>query len=696
MSRIVNGAPMTVLLGIDDQSTRQVTAVGEELPQHLPKVYIYAKKGPTTPQLVVGASRSLMFGEETFDELSKYANHQTVLSNIINAEGNAQMIQRVEPTDANPPASLRLSLDVLPMAVPEYERNTDGSFKLNAQGQKIATGATVPGFKVKWVADAVEVGTDGESTFGKGARKAGNMVDATTSTQSQRYPIKDIVAPYFGEDGNNYGIRFYAPTTQSNTSIDPTLLEDAKVMAYPFRMSCMYKATPQSTPKFVFTQYAEQYVDVCLKSGVINKRTGKQASVEDIFIQSYQDLEHPSNPPMYGPFGDVHVYQNNIEELLDLFYAAEKNLTTTGSDFTGAVGEEYRFNLLSGTTSSGVPYHSYQIEYNEADAVRLSESTTIFARGGSDGTMDNQKFDLLVADAVKEYANPLSPLQDTATYPESIIYDSGFSLDTKYALGSFLSIRKDTAVAVGTYTVGDPMLTPSEDTSLAIALRTRFQMYPESSYFGTPVTRAIIIGRSGKLLSSQTKYRLPLTLELAKKSAKYMGAGDGNWKSGQAFDAHPGSLVTMFGELSSIFTPASVRNKDWDACLNYPLPYSRRSAFFPALKTVYSDDTSVLNSYFTMMACCTLQKIGEQAWRKYSGSSNLTNAQLSEEVVKFVNENVNGKFDGRFVIVPEVYFTEADLQRGYSWGLRIKLYAPNMKTVMTLSVQTYRLDDLAA
>lgn len=695
MSRIVNAAPMAIMLGTEDLSTRQVTAVAEELPQHLPKVYIFAKKGPIDPQLVVGSSRSLMYGEESFDIRSKFANHTTVLSNAVNGQGNAQMIERLQPTDANPPASIRLSLDVLETLVPEYERNTDGSFKLDAAGDKITTGSSIPGFKAKWVTELVKW-TAGESDFGKADAKVGNQVNPDTNTQSTRYPILDVEAPYFGADGNNHGLRLWAPTTEDSISIDPTILEDASAMAYPLRMSCVYRPTPTSTPKFTPTQYAEKYVDISFKAGVLNKRVDKQTFVEDVFIQAYQDLENPLYPPMFGPFGKLHLYQGNVDSLVTQFYDAEIPYVDSFSDFKIVDGEEHRFNFVSGLTSGAVPYHSYVVSYTDADSIRLSENSTVYAQGGSDGTMDLDMLNQLVSERVVEYANPLSVLQDDAKYPESIIWDSGFALDTKYALLSMISIRKDTAVVLSTFDAGGPKLSASEDSSLSVALRTRAQMYPESDYFGTPVMRAMIVGRDGKLLNSQYLGRLPLSLELAVKSARYMGAGNGKWKSGFNFDHAPMSQVEMFSDVSASFTPASVRNKDWDAGLNWVQSFARKSLFFPALKTVYDNDTSVLNSFFTMMCCVELQKVGQRAWRQFSGVSSLTNAQLKERVEEFVNNAVVGRFDDRFVIVPEVYFTDADLQRGYSWSLRIKLYAPNMKTVMTMSVQANRLDDLAA
>ena len=121
--------------------------------------------------------------------------------------------------------------------------------------------------------------------------------------------------------------------------------------------------------------------------------------------------------------------------------------------------------------------------------------------------------------------------------------------------------------------------------------------------------------------------------------------------------------------------------------------FDRKNAFIPATKTVYQDDTSVLNSVVTVLAICELNKIHDRAWRYFSGVDNLSNGQLKERCENFINNAIEYKFDGRFIIEPEVYFTDADLKRGYSWSLRSKIYAANMKTVMTSSVAAYRLDD---
>jgi hypothetical protein len=679
---------MTIFRGTDDKSTRALISEPEVIPTHLPKVYIYAKKGPTTPQLVVGAGRTNMYGADSFDLRSTFATHATVLSNIINSQGNAQMIQRVQPSDAGPPASIRLYLDILRTDIDTYEREDDGSFTLDEDGAKIPTGETVAGIKAKWVVAEV-LPSGGNDSFGTGAQAPGDQTAG--QTQSVRYPIMDLRAPYFGADGSNFGVRIWAPTTLSTSPMDQRILTNEKV--YPFHMACVYRKDDLSTATIVETQGAEQFKDVTWKAGVIDRNTDSKLSIEDVFLQAYQDFDSTVNPPVYGPFGEMHIYHSNLEGILSDVYDAESLWENEGNDLDGSTGGEYKVNVISGIHSTGVPYETFEL-IDASDCVWLTETSNIYAIGGEDGTMNETLFADLVTTAVTEYANENSILMDSARYPESIIYDSGFPLATKYALCNFIAVRKDTFVVLSTHDVLGLTLTASQESSLAIALKTRLQLFPESEYYGTAVMRGMVVGRSGRLLQSQYGKNLPLTLEIARKAASYMGAGNGRWKPGFAFDAAPLNNVSMFTDINVTFTPATVRNKDWDAGLNWVQSFGRRSYFFPALKTVYDNDTSVLNSFFTAMAIVELQKVGERAWRQFTGSANLTNAQLIERVKRFIVENTIGRFDERFVIEPDVYFTEADIARGYSWTTKIKIYAPSMKTVSVLSIEARRISDL--
>lgn len=687
---IINAAPMVIDRGTQDLSTRLVPREPEPTPQHCAKTYLYTQKGPTTPQLVVGGSRTTMYGADSFDLRKKWANHATVFSNAIDAQANAQMIERIVPEDAGPESNILLSLDVLPTTVDLFERNIDGSIKLDSSGEPIKTGTT-PGVKVKWVVTSA-IDAEEAANFGAETIKPGDQTDTVASTQSQRYPILQLKASSVGEWANNSGIRIWAPL-ESEGLVNSKLMSVEK--AYAFRMAVVRRLDASSSSKVIESVFGEQAVEVTLKPGAIDPNSDAQKYVGDVFINSYQQLNDARFSDLYGDFGQIHVYDNNIKTLLSEFYQLESEFIDEFSDFTGAENEEFLFNIFGFKASSGSPYHAVQM-VSDTTSTMLSQYTNIWAQGGSDGTMDDESFAQAVSLKIEDYANPNSQLMDLAYHVESIFYDSGFPLQTKKDLTAFITNRKDTFLVLSTHTSGEDELTASEENSLAVALRTRLAMAPESDYFGTPVMRGMIIGRSGDLRNSQWTKKVPASIEVAIKSARYMGNGSGRWRNGFHFDGAPGSILDNVYNINVGFTSATVRNKDWDAGLNWVQTYDRRSLFFPALKTVYTDDTSVLNSYFTAMAIAYLNKIAHAAWREFSGISHLTPSQLVDRVNEYVNSRVTGIFDNRFVIEPAAFFTQSDSLRGYSWTLPIKIFSPSQTTVMTTYVQAYRISDLEA
>ena len=689
-NQIVNAAPMVIDYGTQDLSTRLLPREPELIPQHLPKFFLFTQKGPTTPQLVVGNERDLMYGTESFNLRGKFANHSTVFANLVNAEGNSCMLQRVVPEDAGPEATIIAWLDVLQTDVDLYQRNSDGSIATDALGDPIITGTT-SGFKVKWVVTNHASVLDLQDDYGQLTITAGDQVDPITSTQSQRYPIFELKASSLGDYGNTCGIRLWAPTIDTVAAMPTKMMANEK--AYPYFVSMIRRQDNLSAPSVTQTLFGEQRTMVTFKPEVIDPLTDAELYIKEVLIDAYQNLTDLRYPKLYGDFSDLKLYQDNIDLLLELFHAAEIPFIDSFSDFTSNVLDMHLFNFVTGVSSQNVPYHSF-VFVDDTNTVRFSEYTNVYANGGSDGTIDHATHAALVSAQMQRYLDPNDELQELAVNVESIVYDTGFPLDTKFDLCAFISQRRDTFVVLSTHDVEDRILTASEEHSLAIALRTRLQMYPESDYFGTPVMRGMIIGRSAKLRNSQYTKHLPLSAEVAIKSARYMGAGNGRWKNGSHFDGAPGSVVDYMYDINITWVPASVRNRNWDVGLNWVQAYDRRSYFFPALKTVYENDTSVLNSYFTAMAICQLNKIAHAAWREFSGVSHLTNAQLVSRVNDFVTNRVLNRFDARFVIRPDSFISDLDMLRGFSWTLPIKIYAANLKTTMVSYVQAYRIEDL--
>jgi len=689
---IIRGTPRSVMLGTDDASTAQQPAVQEARPQHCPVVPLFAQKGPTDLTFVDAATAKSIFGVDTFDMRKKYATHGTETANGAMKNANAFFMLRLQPEDAAPPASVRLLADVLVTKVQDYQRNADGSIKL-VNGVPVAAGVPIDGSKIKFLLETVQPGVDGADTFGLAVQQAGDQTD-DDENQSVRIPIMDLRVPTFGAHGNNNGVRLWAPTLGGRNPMDATVVKNEGF--YPFRLALVQRANELSSPKIATTLTGAQFIDFSLKPGAFDRTNDKEYYLGDIFTENYQNIDSAAGTVQYGPFGEIHVYDDQIADLLADLYAKEVAKRDEFSDFTGEAGEEYRFNLFGATSSQGAPYHTCQIINGTGGAVRLSENSNLMAAGGSDGTMTNATYDALVAAACAQFADPKSPWKDMAKYPYTSIYDTGFSLNTKKALCEILAQRKNTWVALATHIFGTKPLTAAEETAMATTLLAHVQMYPDSEYFGTGCFRAVLMGGSGRYIGSAIRKDLPLTLELLDMVSSYTGAADGNWKSGSRFDVDEGRDIKLFTNLNVNARSDDTRDANWVVGLITPASYDRSQYYIEAFQTVYDRDDSVLNSVTTMLAICDLQMIGEETRRKFSGRSDLSNLEFVTEVNKYMTNRIAGRYDNRFIIQPKAYITAFDEKRGYSWTTKITIGAPGMKTVQTLSIEGQRIEDMVA
>ena len=341
-THIVNAAPMVIDLGTQDLSTRQLPREPDALPQHLPKFWLFTQKGPLTPQLVVGADRVNMYGAESFDYRSKYSNHSTVFANLVNAEGNACMIQRVLPADAGPEANLTLWLDVLPTQIEDFDRNIDGSIKFDTLGNPIIL-STIAGYKVKYVVTH----STSLTNFGELTIQPGDQVDPVTNTQSQRYPIMQLKSAYPGEYYNSIGIRISAPNIKNSANM-PTKMMDAE-KAFPYFLTVIKKSdSVLASVKAVSTIFGEPRIMFTLKQDVIDPLTDKQLYIGDQFPSTYRNIDDLRYRLEMGDIGTVVMYNGYIDALTTQFHAAEVPFIDQFSDFSSSTEDKFLFNMFSG------------------------------------------------------------------------------------------------------------------------------------------------------------------------------------------------------------------------------------------------------------------------------------------------------------------------------------------------------------
>lgn len=721
MSQIRNATPRAILNGIQDLSLRQPVAEPEALPQHLPHVFIFAERGSTRPQLLVGGSLVKTYGQNTFDYRKRFANHQTVLLNTVNANGNVSLVQRLKPADSAT-ARFRLSIEIQPAAIiPKFQRTADGQWLRDTSGALVpeldglGNPVTIIGTNYVW---HVNYAGHAIAAFGE-ATPTADVFPRVGGDPTTVYPIFDLEVASHGEYGNRTGFRMTAPHAMTSAPADISLARSLREFIYRFQL--VERPEGLTTPNILQTVAGETSVDLVLGENVLHPTFNTKLGIEDSLLQAYQDFEPSTGPVVIGPFGRMNVYRNNLDTVRDILRQSEADALVGAIDpwiamDYGNIALTGLMNILNNIDYNGVPYESIR-RINVPDATMVTfdsgQLTTIFASGGSDGDLSVGNFDLLVRNEIANYGDLEYPVLDDAKYPQSVIYDTGFTYDTKVIIPQVIGKRKDMWVALATHATGrfidDPLnpgtkiyepintqMSISEESSAAIALRTALELQPESELFGTPVCRGIVVSHSGNLANSQYNGLLPLTLDIAGKLSSYTGAGIGVWTNGRAPDQSPLNQVTTFKNVNNTYKKPGVYEKDWENGLIWAQSYDTRSIFYPAYQTAYPDDTSVLNSLFTMLACVELEKVCQRVWRDLTGTSTLTNDQFVERSNQLITDRTQGRFDGRFVIIPETFYTDADLQRGYSWNCRVNIYANNMKTVGSFTVVANRMEDLPA
>jgi len=713
MSQIKNAAPLSIGLGTDDKSTRVVYPERAPLPQHLPKFYHFAAKGDIIPEPLGVASMKVKYGESTYDPNLGYFNHSTDLAMIIGATGNIQMSQRVVPLDANPRANNVIWIDVLRTDVPNYVRSSQGVIKRDESGEPVvnATTPTIPGIYLKYVSEPIPAGI---SQVGMLTSKPGTM--GSGENISTMYPFLEVVASEQGDAYNHEGFSLF-PLYGEEMNSD--ISDRAKVL--PFGMSFVSRADAKSSSVIKKTLNGEQSVVFTFKDKTKNPLTDARFDFNQMFDTSWSNTKNTLLPLAYPDFGQFHLYRSNLDLILGLIMENEKDfisddLVTWDDDLMASTSDWFDFtstgddlleeldliNFLGCKSSSNVPYFTVMISDETPNLtgtqseIRLTKSTPVYLAGGSDGSLTDEMFETLVNLEIDKYLDKSSEVMDTAINKETIFYDSGFSLETKKRFPAFISFRRNTAIALTTHvaTMGEKSNSLTDSRAIANALKSQIKLAPESEFFGTGVMRGIVILGDGTSIDGG-KTRLPLLYEIALKNAKMMGAGNYKWKVKELFDNYPGNLVKSLVDVQPAFIPETLKPALWNDGVIYAQPYDRDEFQIPALQTVYDNDTSVLNSWFTVAAICTINSIADDAHRQFTGSSTLSSAQLKEKVENYVSKRTNGIFADMFTIVPEVFFTEADEQRGYSWSLTTKIYANGMYTVMVHRTEAYRSSDLA-
>ena len=705
---IVNGSPAIYNLGVLDHSSKGPTPRPIKIGKHVPLIFTFAAGGPTGKQVVDPSRLIPLYKKETFDRKKPYFTHATRLLEKVTGAGSTVAMVRVIPDDNDTIANMTIYLDVLKDDVNVYKRHVDGSIAYDDDGNPIVD-KTVKGYRVKVI---MEYNNDDEDTpLGTKTSKTGYMEDGD-GNKSTMYPIMEVRAAYKGSYYNNVGLAFGLPTTDDNLE---AFIE--KNIGLPWKLFVYRRPESNATGVKVKTLYNSENSITMLKKDAEDPVTGENIELKNS-IKSWYNTTNPLEPLVYPEVGKVYVYYDNLEFIQKSILEVEKEYinadvdTVEGVTVNTSAWLDYLMdkpvddqwgivNPFTALSIKRVPAFTYYIDETAVDLpenqkeVYFAEGNPMYLGYGKDGTLSDEEFEKQIREYMRKYLDKNSEVMDVALNVENVLYDSGFSLETKKELINFIAIRKDTIVGLSTRinSKGDDNWDSLEtQRSIGLTLKARLNLAPESTFFGTSVTRAFIVVGSGIDEKDPAKRRYPLIMHIAYKAAKMM-SGDA-WKREELFDSGEKNAILDYSEIEPRFIPEGVKPALWNVGLIWPQPLRGNIYTFPQLQSVYDNDTSILNNIFAAFALTIINKVADAAHRKFSGNISLGPVELTTAVTNYMAEELEDKFAGLFKIEVNAFITDYDDIRGYSWTTATKISGEVMKTAMTHYIESKRKEEM--
>lgn len=581
--------------------------------------------------------------------------------------------------------------------------------------------------------------------------------DAVAHPKSKRYPIMDFEVSTAGEYGNDIGIRvipqgvndlregLFTSIKAPAVRIDTITVNASNGLRQPWYTSRGNLGVTGFLTEEAFDTKMQR--NMAMQSIFLPSYTRQNASSAEL-----------TDVP-FGRFHVYHENIDAVQRMI-AFGTPTSNVTLprpirSEASFD-AVAEAYGrtsswavnssayklINIFTGIDQKGVPYFSFETEYGDVfGGVNLANNAVLMAFDGDDGLDDpfadvmnpGDKptnpyvariywHDILSRREFEQFGDRDAKLLNSLRYPIGVVYDMGYTLKTKEALISLLGRRKDIVLVLSTWSTIDvievtqgggevggpvvmvetgatlaPPLTADEERSLGTAIHNMAAAYIESETAGTRACRYTTIMQEGKLVGDERLRLYPQTLDLLAKLSRYMGAGSGNWNATAAPDVSPNNVVTSMYDLNHTYFKPQDYADLWDQGLVWSQSYDQFRMFYPAMQTGYPDDTSILNNLLYQFCAVDVTKMAETVWRDLVGNTLLSREERLDRSNELLLTRCSpAKYNNRFRIEPETYYTAEDDANGWSAHVRVKVYGPTMTTVDIFEIVAYRSSDAQA
>lgn len=558
---------------------------------NVPFAFIMAERGKPGAIYYGGASElTPVLGQSTFDPGSPYFNASTRFA-ATQMAGQGVELMRLVDAEAKI-ATLGLFVSVTPADIIQYKKNADGSRIFDNQGRFVpqlkvdgVTKVTQPGVILKWSVRQLE----DDETPGRLIKKVVNVGGVDTTT----YPIMDFQMTSPGKYGNRQGFTLYSTSSQDSSvsqAID----------------SVLYRFVPMELPREVSTTasaiedvFGSQFNDVSFKPSAIYGQTNTNYAFSYILANNYVNAQSGDNKLPYN----VNTYSQFVKEIGEDCLVVSPEL--------GDI-DPYMIDLIATVDGNGNLYD--HIELDTASTGVVNNVVVNYALGGTDGDTSWAKFEELVADWLA--SGQYGEFTNLQQHPMTHFSDPGFSMSTKTLLLTMLDLRDNFKIDLSTQDISLPTNTKAEDIAAGQALVFRAQMHPESIINGVGCCRVGIYAHAGELVAgSPYGGMVPFTYNRAIQRRNLDGGSYIKGSSGGL----PNSEVTLFRKANWVADDESSQKLAWANCINTVRHASRTQIFYPSLRTVYPNDTSLLSDDEISDRIIYMFKICRFVWAKYAG-----------------------------------------------------------------------------
>lgn len=558
---------------------------------NVPFAFVMAERG-TPGAIYFGGSAELtpVLGQSTFDPASPYFNPSTRFAATAMAGQGVELMRLVDP--AAEVSTIGLFLTVTPAEIVQYKKASDGSRLLDAQGRFIplllvdgVTKVTEPGFIYKWSVRKLA----SNEVAGQLTKKTVLLNGVNVVT----YPILDFKMTSPGKYGDRQGFTFY-----STANFDSTISQTIN--------SILYRFVPMALPTNVSTTaiaiediFGAQFNDVSFKPNAIYGPTNTNYAFNYVLANKYVNAQSGDTKLPY----DVNAYGNYVGEI----GAAALTVSPELGDI-----DPYMVDLIATVDGDGNLYD--HIELDPASTTVVNNSVVNYASGGSDGDTSWEKFEELVANWLA--GGQYGEFTNLQQHPMTHFSDPGFSVPTKILLLNMLDLRDNFKIDLSTQDISLPANTKAEDISVGQSLVFRAQMHPESIINGVGCCRVGIYAHAGELVSGSPYGGLvPFTLNRLIQRRNLDGGSYIKGSSGGL----PNSQVTLFRKPNWVADDRGSQALAWSNCINVVRHATRTQIFYPSLRTVYPNDTSLLSDDEISDRIIYMYKICRFVWAKYAG-----------------------------------------------------------------------------